>query len=149
MLLGAFFASGLLMLKLKRSCEQIKRQASWRQLNWHWPEKHCPGTCKVSQHHLQMACMKLISHARTAPLFLHPGHNRQMHVGNSIPALRGVDRGRNSLPKQSAATTGARKCHRCGREDHNPRNFRFKSYECRNCGKKGHLQTLCRSRGAT
>ena len=54
--------------------------------------------------------------------------------------------GQDSLPKQSAATTGARKCHRCGREDHDPRNCRFKSDECRNCGKKGHLQAMCRSR---
>ena len=62
---------------------------------------------------------------------------------------RWTNRGRNSLPKQSAATTGARKCHRCGREDHDSRNCRFKSYEYRNCGKKGHLQAMCRSRGAT
>ena len=78
------------MLKLKRSCEQIKCQASRRQLNWHWPEKHCPETCRVSQHRLQMACIKLISHTHTAPLFLHTGHNRQTHMGNSIPAPWGV-----------------------------------------------------------
>ena len=57
--------------------------------------------------------------------------------------------GRYSWPEQSAATTGARKCHRCGREDHDPRNCRFKSYECRNCGEKGHSQAMRRSRGAT
>ena len=37
-----------------------------------------------------MACIKFISHARTAPLFLHIGHNRQLHEGDSIFASRGV-----------------------------------------------------------
>ena len=41
-----------------------------------------------------------------------------------------------SSPQQH---TGTRKCHWCGREDHDPRNCRFKSYECRNCSKKGTL----------
>ena len=54
--------------------------------------------------------------------------------------------GQDSLPKKSVATTAARKCHQCGREDHNSRNCRFKSDERRNCGKKGHLQAMCRSR---
>ena len=37
-----------------------------------------------------MACIKLISHAHAAPLFLHTGHNRQIHAGDSIPAPSGV-----------------------------------------------------------
>ena len=59
------------------------------------------------------------------------------------------NRSRDSFPQQSSATTGTRQCYRCGREDHDPRNCRFKSYECGVCRKKGHLQAMCRSRGAT
>ena len=54
------------------------------------------------------------SHARAAPLFLYTGHNRR---GRFHSCSKGGlnNRGRYSLPKQSAAITGARKCHRCGR----------------------------------
>ena len=84
-----FSASGLLMLKLRRGCGQTKRQASQR------PEKHYPGPRRVSQHAASPA-----SHACAAPLFL---------------CSKGGLNSRGSLPKLSAAITGARKCYRCGR----------------------------------
>ena len=77
------------MLKLRRGCGQTKRQASRR------PEKHYPGPRRVSQHAASPA-----SHACAAPLFL---------------CSKGGLNSRGSLPKLSAAITGARKCYRCGR----------------------------------
>ena len=147
-LLGTFFALGLLMLKLKRSCEKppsfeeaVKLALARETLS---RDMHGLAEC------LQMACIHSISDARVIPFLRHTGHRRHTHVGASIPASRGVGKTEaGSLPQQSSATTGTRQCYRCGREDHDPRNCRFKSYECRVCRKKGHLQAMCRSRGAT
>jgi hypothetical protein len=36
-------------------------------------------------------------------------------------------------------------CYRCGAESHNSSECRFKNENCRKCGKRGHIQRVCRS----
>ena len=90
------------MLKLRRSCGQTKHQASRR------PEKHCPGPRRVAQHRLQ--AMPVQHHCSCTP------DTTNTHGRFHSCSKGGLNnRGRSSLPKQSAAITGARKCYRCGR----------------------------------
>ena len=41
---------------------------------------------------------------------------------------------------------GNQSCHRCGRANHAPEDWRFKDAECHQCGKKGHISPVCRSK---
>ena len=37
-------------------------------------------------------------------------------------------------------------CYRCRNTNHSANTCRFKSVNCRNCGKQGHIQRVCRSK---
>ena len=41
--------------------------------------------------------------------------------------------------------TVKRPCYRCGRNNHNEKECRFKEAKCHKCGKQGHIATVCRS----
>ena len=87
-LLGTFFALGLLMLKLKRSCEKPPsfEEAVKLALARETLSRDMQGLAEC----LQMACIHSISDARVIPFLRHTGHSRHTHVGASIPASRGV-----------------------------------------------------------
>ena len=40
-------------------------------------------------------------------------------------------------------------CYCCGRSTHGPADCRFREADCRNCGKKGHIAPVCRSKRRT
>ena len=43
------------------------------------------------------------------------------------------------------SVTSVKACYRCERTSHNQKDCRFKDAECHNCGKRGHIATVCRS----
>lgn len=49
-----------------------------------------------------------------------------------------------SKPNYNAHKESTAKCGVCGRSNHSQKDCRYKDYECNNCGKKGHLSTVCK-----
>ena len=54
----------------------------------------------------------------------------------------------NSSTQMAHNSAPLKPCFRCGGE-HSPADCRFKDAECRACGKKGHIQKVCRSKKTT
>ena len=53
--------------------------------------------------------------------------------------------GRSQGQHVKKKSTGARKCHRCGK-NHDASSCKYREYECHLCHRRGHLRSMCRSK---
>lgn len=70
---------------------------------------------------------------------------RAVELAVSMESASRKGPGRISDDKSLSKTQTAKKCKRCGKDNHSDDDCWFKDKNCNTCGKKGHISRVCRN----